>query len=461
MNKIVVHQKRRFVVYIGLLLCLCLASLEASAQTDLKALLSQVEKNYPSIAVSQARAEAAGTAVLLERNTARPSLDAAYQANYATYNNLTGMSYPGQVLPISGPPSTTNEFAPVFGSSASLLLKWTPITFGQRTASIEYSQKVYEQQLAGVEDELLRTKFRAAYLYLEIAATQQLIKVYQKNIERTEFNLRQVATLVRSGIRPAVDSLVFNGQLSKARSELLNLTNLLQNQKYALAELVMSEEQVQALGTPEMLFQRLPAASLPEGGLVHPALKIARLILDADQIRLDQIKRSWVPKLDFWSTAYARGSGIRYDGRVEPIAGLGVSRFNYGLGFQLVFPLLDQPNVHLKTRQQQSLLQASLKFVEQTQLSLQIQEKKIGNDLATALLVAREAPVELEANESAYRALQTRYSTGLIDYTDLIESQYGVLQAEARLQNAYVNAWKALLQLAVVNGDLDLFLTQI
>lgn len=445
----------------GLLLGLCGVSREAAAQSDLKVLLAQVEKNYPAIAVSRARAEAAGTAVLLERNTARPSLDAAYQANYATYNNLTGMSYPGQVLPISGPPSTGNEFTPVFGSAASLLLKWTPISFGQRTASIEYSQKVYEQQLAGVEDELLRTKFRAAFLFLEIAATQELIKVYQKNIERTEFNLRQVAALVRSGIRPAVDSLVFKGELSKVRSQLLDLTNRLQNQKYELAELVMAEEQVRALSIPDILFQKLPVASFPEGSLLHPALKIARLNLEADQVRLDQIRRSWVPRLDFWSTAYARGSGIRYDGKVEPIAGLGVSRFNYGLGFQLVFPLLDQPNVLLKTRQQQSLLQASLKSVEQTQLSLQIQEKQIAGDLATAVLIAREAPIEFEANESAYLALQTRYRTGLIDYTDLIESQYGVLQAETRLKNAYVNAWKALLRLAVVHGDLDLFLTQI
>jgi len=196
-------------------------------QTNLKSLLELAEKNYPAIMAKQALAEAARANVSLEKNTLLPSLDAAYQANYSTYNNITGMSYPGNLMPISGPPSDDN-YGAVPGSAASLVLKWSPVTFGQRSAAIAYNEKLYEKQLAGVEDEILKVKLRTAFMYLEIVATGELIKAYEKNIERNEFNLKQVASLVSAGIRPGVDSLKFKGELSKAKTTLFRLENLLE-----------------------------------------------------------------------------------------------------------------------------------------------------------------------------------------------------------------------------------------
>src|SRR3546814_15690270 len=89
------------------------------------------------------------------------------------------------------------------------MLKWSPVTFGQRSASIEYHKKLYEKGLASVEDEVLRVKFQVAFMYLEIATTGELIKAYEKNVERNAFHLKQVASLARAGIRPGVDSLKF------------------------------------------------------------------------------------------------------------------------------------------------------------------------------------------------------------------------------------------------------------
>lgn len=92
-----------------LITCSCLfIPFIGEAQNDLKALLEIAEKNYPTIAAKKAEAEARLANIRLEKNTLMPSLDAAYQANYATYNNITGMNLPGQLIPISGPPSDDN-----------------------------------------------------------------------------------------------------------------------------------------------------------------------------------------------------------------------------------------------------------------------------------------------------------------------------------------------------------------
>ncbi len=432
-------------------------------QTDLKSLLDLAERNYPSIAAKQAEAEAAKAKVSLEKNTLLPSLDVAYQINYSTYNNITGMNYPGMLLPISGPPTTGNYNDPVPGSAASLLLKWSPVTFGQRTASVEYNRNLYEKQLAGVEDEVLKVKFRVAFIYLEIAGTKELIKAYQKNIDRNEFNLKQINALVSAGISPAVDSLKFRGELSKARTELFKLDNLLSTQKQELFELLVSDEP-QDIVTNDFFVQNLPLESInkSDSDLVHnPVLKMARSELEANQSRLLQINRSWTPKLEFWGTTYARGSGIGYDGTVNKADGFSFSRYNYGMGVQLILPILDLTNVKIKSHRQEAITRSSESYLKQTRISLNNQESIAISNLKTLLKIANEVPVEYKASESAYNALQSRYSAGLVDYTGLILAQYDLLNAEASMKNAYINSWKSLLVLAAIHGDINIFINQI
>jgi outer membrane protein len=445
----------------GLMLIFLFFLVHGMAQNDLKSLLSIAEINYPAIAARQADADAALVRVSLEKNTILPSLDAAYQANYSTYNNITGMSYPGQLLPISGPPVPENYNSAVPGSAASLLLKWAPLTFGQRSAAVEYSQKMYEKQLAGLEDEVLRLKFRVAFAYLDISSTGELIKALQKNIERSEFNLKQSKTLVISGLRPAVDTLRFIGELSKAKTELLQFENLIQNQIQELFELLATPE-VRAIEPGSIFVSQLPSIPTDSQSINrNPLLKIAELDLGANQVRLHQVSRSWTPKLEFWGTTYARGSGISFDGIVNKSDGWNLSRYNYGVGFQVAFPILELSNVKLKTTQQKALLHSSENYLKQTKLELTKQEMVAMNDLITSLEIAAEIPNEYAAGLAAFNTLQIRYSNGLIDYTELVQSQYDLFKAEASLKNAYVSGWKSLLKLAVIRGDINLFINQI
>ncbi|MEX2568490.1 MAG: TolC family protein [Cyclobacteriaceae bacterium] len=449
--------------FISYLICLLvLGSWKVTAQSGLSELLETAEKNYPSIVAKEAMAAAADRQVALEKNTLMPSLDAAYQANYATYNNITGMLLPGQLVPISGPPSTENYNEAVPGTAASLLLKWTPLTFGQRAAAIEAEQKTYEKHLAALEDEKLRVKFKTASQYLEMVTTQSLIIAYDKNIERTTFNLDQAKALVNAGLKPAVDSMRFKSELSKSKSEKYQLEHLLQSQKEAIKELLAAEE------LPDLDMEASWLTTLPEfivqgkgDTRLNPQLKMAALENESQQARLRQINREWIPQLEFWATTYARGSGIDFDGSVNPSEGWSFSRYNYGLGVQLVFPILGLSQVKIKSSRQKALLDHSKSTLNQTQLMIRRQENLAFSELSTALKIAAEVPIELEASQAAFNALQTRYNEGLIDYTDLIESQYGLFQAEARFRQSYMQSWKALLQLAVIRGDLGIFLNQI
>jgi len=57
--------------------------------------------------------------------------------------------------------------------------------------------------------------------------------------------------------------------------------------------------------------------------------------------------------------------------------------------------------------------------------------------------------------------MQTRYKTGLVNYADLIQAHYNLLNAELDNKKAHWEAWKALLYQAAVLGDENIFINAI
>ena len=98
-----INKKTRILLYSIVILI----GLEASAQqhpNSLIQLLQLAEKNYPLLKSKMLDTQAAQKGVNAAKSTLIPSLDASYQINYATYNNITGMAYSQFLVPISGPP---------------------------------------------------------------------------------------------------------------------------------------------------------------------------------------------------------------------------------------------------------------------------------------------------------------------------------------------------------------------
>src|SRR3954468_21776958 len=133
----------------------------ASGQTislSIKDVLQKVETTLPQLEALRQQAKATEQNIALAKNTIVPDLNAGYQMNMATFNNITGMSYPGFLLPISGPPSATNKLNFVPGSALGALVKWNPFTFGQRNAAIEKAGAQFKQANAVYNQELFQVQ---------------------------------------------------------------------------------------------------------------------------------------------------------------------------------------------------------------------------------------------------------------------------------------------------------------
>jgi len=449
------------------MMIICLIRWKSSAQNtpqplSLARALSIAETNYPLLKSKHYEAEAAQKGISLSKHSLVPSLDIAYQANLATANNITGMFYPADMIPMTGPVFLNNNYNPAFGSAASLLLNWQPLTFGSRNAEIQLSTAEAYIRSADFQNEVFKLKVQVISGYLDVLLAKELLSAYQKNLERTSFDLNQSKVLVAAGLRPGVDTALLLSELSKAKINLINARKNILSQQIALSRLLVNDS-LFAL-TDTIPFSKAPTrinVTPQPGGTVHPLIALSQSELVWSKSKEQVLNKYWLPKLNLWATGFARGSGVYPDGNIKAADGLGFSKYNYGLGIQIAFPIFKFSEAKLQQQQQHFVSQSKEEMLNQASLELSKQAAVSELNLQTALEIAHETPIQFESAAYAFSALQIRYRTGLVNFADLIQSQYSLVKAETDLKESYWEAWKALLYKAAVTGDLNIFLHEL
>ncbi|SEW45683.1 Outer membrane protein TolC [Chitinophaga sp. YR573] len=430
---------------------------------SIKEVLSLVQTQQPELKGYKEQAVAAGYAVKVAQNTLIPEVTAGYQAGYATYNNITGMSYPGLILPISGPPSAGNTYDPVPGTALTALLKWNPVTFGQRQAAIEKAAAQYKSAASYYNDFLFRQQYAAIATYLDAIYLRKQLQNYQANKERTEAGLQQSLIYAQEGLRPGIDTTQFQAALAQVETDLLTIQQRYYAQLTELTRLTGlpdAPDNIQLSDT--LLISQMPSTTdTTRSLLTHPLLQYYQTKKAVSEAALKEVQRAWRPRLDIWANAYARGSGIAADGSVNKSAGWSLTQKNYGAGIQLSFPLLQFSQVNIQKKQYQSIVKADDAQLTQVTLNLQKQQQTAQYNYRQNILIVRRAMVQSQAAQYAFDGLKLSYETGLIDFTRLIQGQYDLLKAEAGQAGAFLQLWHSLLDIAVANGNLDEFINSI
>lgn len=430
-----------------------------SGKSYLDSLLKTASSNYPLLKAKRLETQALRSAISYKQNGILPSLSASYQVNYATYNNITGMVYPQYITPISGPPSTSNQYDGIFGSAAALDLLWEPITFGQRTADIQLSKGNYQIGKADEALTLFRQEVYVINAWLNYLLVNSLINVYQSEIERSKFNLQQAQVLVTSGLRPGTDSASFSAENIKYRINLIEFERRRDSSLITLKELVGGRLPA-GMVTDTLLYGRLPEVTGTDSTATeHPEIALGKARMAASELSLIFLKKTVMPRLTLWSTGYGRGSGVTARGAVNSANGLRLERYNYAVGAQLSFSILEVFRQKPLWRQQELLTASSREELNQTMLHLNSQKEIAHVALLKNLQKARLAPRQAYSAAFSYKAIRARYQSGLINYYDVIQAQQALFQADAAVKIAYYNAWKSLLSKAAYEGNLNLFLT--
>lgn len=425
---------------------------------SLPEVLKMAETNYPRLKASRYGLEASKTNIKLQQQAIIPQLDAAYQADLATHNNISGMWVAQYVLPISGPPSSENNYSPITGSAASLLLQWDPGIFGQRKSNINLAVAASQTFLSKNEEEVFVHKLKVSGQYIDLAYVQQLLKLYEENMHISEAQLKQVKILTSTGLKPGVDTALIQAELSRTRIEWLKIKNSLAAGLSSLQESLATDSVIISKDTS--FYTSLPQ-QLASDTVEHPLIKAARLSIEENKIKRFSISKLTAPRVSIWGTTYARGSGVNYNGIIKTFDGFSLNRFNYGVGAQLIIPLLKYTEVKTRLQQQDWLIKSEQEKFNQVSLSLREQRKLAETAFLNALSVVHETPVQVHAAGYAFKAMQIRYTNGLVNYIDLLQTQTNLLRAKIELSKSQAEVWKALLYKAAVYGDLNLFVNQV
>ena len=450
----------------GLFWALLLSGTGSFAQESipLNKLLEIALDNYPSIRAAELRAQAAQSNASAAKQTLIPDITASYQANYSTYNNLTGMFYPEFVLPVSGPPSMDNSSEMVYGSAASLLLKWEAFTFGRRANAIKAAESQVQEKTGELDLTTFRHQIRLTDTYLDFLLANEVLKSLQSNLERSKTNYGQSVRLAQSGLIAGVDTARFQSAFSNAKIRMLNQKKRLFELKDRL-QLYIASELPEDL-SDETFFKDLPGFDTDTPVFDHPKARLAQSEWQTAQYQYKTSQKRGMPSLSLWGTAYGRGSGVETDANgnlfVEDAArGFDINRYNYGVGLQLSIPIAQQFRYHSESKVLKYRSDALEEEFKETRLELKQQQNTADSTLQTAILVAGELPAQYKNAQFSYTALKTQYASGLVNFTELAEAQHELVATEINYRKTFWEVWKALLYKAAVYGNLEIFLNEL
>jgi len=422
--------------------------------------VARAMQQYPSVRVSQAQVDAATAGIALARTAYLPKVDAAAGINRATRNNVFGLLLPSQVIaPISGPVLGTNDFTTVWSSTAGVLITWEPLDLGLRQANVDVATASRERARAGIARTQLDVATMAAEAYLTLLAAEETERAAQAGVTRSETVQKIVGALVRAELRPGAEESRIKAETAAAQNQVIQA-----RQAAALARATLA----QLLGLPAVAnLQPKPLGGKP-GVPASAALAGNPLLLEQNaailevQAREKALDKSYVPRFLLQGAAYGRGSGARTDGSIGGFAsGLAPNYQNWAIGFTVNWSLFELPAIRARKEIEKAHERTERARYELVVRELNGQLLKAQATLTAAQQLAANAPVELEAARAANTQALARYQAGLSSIVDVADTQRALTQAEIDQGLAQLGVWRALLGIAIVQGNLQPFLQQV
>jgi len=422
--------------------------------------VQQALAKYPAIRASLEQVAAAAAGINLARTAYLPRTDFVGQVNRATRNSVFGLLLPQGVIPsISGPVLGTNELTNVWGSAIGVLVSWEPFDFGLRKANVELAVAARTRREADLSLSRLQVSVAGADGFLTLLAAQQTVAAARAAVERARMVDQVVGARAQSGLRPGADAARAHAELAFADTQLARAEQAAEVARAALANL-LGVRAGQVMVQPGPLLGPPPAAQPAPGTLsAHPAAQQQRAAIEEVKDQERVLDRSYYPKLYLQGSSYARGTGARTDGTTGGgFSGLGPNIQNWAVGVTVAFPAFDFFSIRARKEIQLHRERSETAQYEHLLQDLQGQLEQALAQYRGAVRIARNTPVQLDAARMAEQQATARYNSGLGNIIEVAEAQRLMTQAEIDDSLARLGVWRALLAIAMAQGDLQPFL---
>lgn len=457
--RIHIAAKKRY----GLLLCLLpFTSLFAGPVADSLSLRQAVElalSNYPAVKAKQALVKAGQASVTDVKHNWYPALKLHEQIDAGTDNSIYGSYFSMGLIPsTSGGIRSENNPALMSGNIAMATMQWEIYNFGaygSQQAAARQDLHVNKADLGNTNNQLTLTVIRD---YLELLRLNELKQIQTDNIRRNAEMARAVTAIVLHGLKPGVDSAIAAAELSKARLNLLEVSNRFDQVRIELAAFT-------GLDTARVKPRIDSSADLPmllhpdTVGVTdqHPLLEYYHALYQRQQAQEQVVRKQQLPKVNLMAAGWMRGSSGSFNDMYDKnlLSGLGYSRYNYLLGLGITWNVTDLKHTREKLAVQQQKSAAAEQELETSRTVLHSMYQQAQADILTAQAKLKELPLQLQAAQAAARQQMSLYRHGLTSIIEVTNALFVLNRAETDLVQAHDEAWKALFRAAYADNNLQ------
>jgi outer membrane protein TolC len=468
---------RRIAVSLVVAGVLTLLAARASAQTlqapqapqtfTLEQALQYAADHYPAIRAALEEVNVTSAEARVARTAYLPRLDAVWQSNLATANNIFGQVLPQSVIPaMSGPVLPSASAESVWGSATGALFSWEPFDLGLRDAAINGAEAAVTRARAGESLTRLGVQAAVGSAFLSVVAAQRAIVAAQADFDRRDVLARIVHALVDNQLRPGADASRADAERAAARTRVIRARETLTLAQLTTARVLGVATGPGALVTPiaidaANLLTQLPAADISaDAAAAHPLVQVHQASIDLARAQEDVLARTDRPRVYLQSSVFARGSGANPNGLLDGgLGGLGLDRTNWAAGIQIQFPnLFDFSSLRARQAAAAASERAETARYDEAILTIGSQQQAAAAMVEAARAIAANTPVQLAAAQQSEAQARARYQAGLTNIVDVADAQSLLAQSDVQDQLARVDVWRALLAEAVARGNLAPFL---
>lgn len=454
-----------------LILTLLLTTFSFAQTLSLKDAIKTALDNYGSIKAKSSYTNASKENVKLSKRDYLPNLNISAQQDYGTINGMNGPSFPYGALGASssGPALAQQNWNAAFGALYLVNMNWDFFTFGRIHERVNLSKIDVQQKENDLNQEKFQHQVKVAAAYLNLLASQRLLKNQQKNLARAEVFRNTAVARVKNGLLAGVDSTLASAEVSKAKIDLNRSKDLVKEQNNKLV-LLMGVE-MQDFVTDTSFVTQIPKSILTlktTNDSIHPLLKFYKSRIDFSNQQLRLFKRNYYPTLSMFGVLQTRASGFENDyGAANPDAfthnywdGVNPSRSNYLVGVGISWNIITPFRVSKQVASQRYTSQGLQEEYNVIDQELKAQQNLANAKIKIAMDNYAESPIQVRAAAQAYLQKSTLYKNGLTNLTDLTQTLYALNRAETDRDIVNNNVWQSLLLKAAASGDFNLFINE-
>ncbi|MDO8992186.1 MAG: TolC family protein [Daejeonella sp.] len=414
--------------------------------------------NYPGLTEKKAQIRESEYRKTEVKNGFLPQVQVQLQNTYGSYAGSTGAFFPlPGIFNVSGNNRLNGQPDAAANSYGSVLMDWKLFEFGKQRKEVEAAKYAVEEAGSNFNVAKLQLQTKVTKLYINILYNQSKLEWAKENVTRVKEILNLSKSLSEAGLKPGADILLASSSYLQTLAELDDWNGKLSSSRIQLTEVVPLLPESILLSTNRFLTTLAGITGTDSVSNAHPYLDVigTRILYDRTQEQI--AARKIFPFVSLLGGLSSRGSGIGKDGTASTgwSSGFNNTSNNYLVGVGLTWNISSAYNSTVERKRAGQKLLATRSRYDLQALELNTGFQSVSTRIDEQLKQVMKTTQAVQNARNAYDLYLSRYESGLINLTELLQIQLLLQQSEKINIEAYQQLWEQEILRSELSGDFN------